>query len=114
MPDVIITPPGSASPHVRPNTNSFINHRIVRGDDLEVLRAGLRHRAQEVAEWFLGPPNKELSTPNEMRFGSRGSLAVALRGEKRGLWFDFGDHEGKDLFALIMRERGGSFSDAVK
>jgi hypothetical protein len=41
----------------------------------------------------FGEPNKRLSNGNELRFGNRGSKAVALNGDKRGQWYD---HEAQD------------------
>ena len=41
----------------------------------------------------FGEPNLKLSNGAELRFGSHGSKAVALHGDKRGSWFD---HEAQD------------------
>jgi hypothetical protein len=41
----------------------------------------------------FGEANKALSNGAEIRFGTKGSKAVALRGEKRGQWYD---HEQQD------------------
>jgi putative DNA primase/helicase len=36
----------------------------------------------------LGEPNRLLSTRQQLRFGSNGSVAVEIDGAKRGQWFD--------------------------
>jgi RecA-family ATPase len=41
----------------------------------------------------FGEANRKLSNGSELRFGSHGSKSVALRGEKRGSWYD---HEQQD------------------
>ncbi len=42
----------------------------------------------------FGEPNLKLSTGTELRFGSHGSKAVALHGDKRGSWYDHEAQEG--------------------
>lgn len=83
-------------------------------DDLNDLRAALIHRAADLAEALLGKPNAAIKCKNEKRWGRKGSMAVAVAGPKAGLWADHETGDGGDLFALIIRERGGKFSDAVK
>lgn len=56
-----------------------------------------------VARALLGEPNPALSRPFELRFGSRGSLAVDLN---KGLWHDHEAHTGGGVFDLIRRETG--------
>ena len=56
-------------------------------DDLDDLRALLTVDAERLATTLLGQPTKGLSTKKTLRFGSNGSLAVELRGRKRGEWF---------------------------
>src|SRR5262249_24395710 len=77
-------------------------------------RATLASRAAELAVALLGEPNRAMSTRRELRFGRHGSLAVTIAGLKVGLWFDHEAGAGVDMLALIMRERGRGFSDAVE
>src|SRR3954454_22520940 len=86
---------------------------VAEFDDLDDLRAELVAREREVAEELLGEPNRKLSSRGELRWGSRGSFSLALRGRKRGLCFDHEAGEGGDLLWLIRRQRGGRFEDAV-
>lgn len=52
----------------------------------------------------FGPFNKALSTTSQWRFGKKGSVAVELDGEKRGLWHDFESGEGG---TVLEHERPG-------
>jgi putative DNA primase/helicase len=82
--------------------------------DLALLRARLAARAAELAIALLGEPNRAMSHKRELRFGHHGSIAVVVAGPKAGLWFDHETRDGGDVIKLIMRERGGSFLDAVR
>lgn len=55
-----------------------------------------------VARELLGEPNKALSSKNELRFGSQGSLSVDLR---KGRWYDHEAGKGGGVLALVMREQ---------
>ena len=81
-------------------------------DELEEIRADLRAEAENVALVLMGEP--KVKTRDEWRWGrANGSLALALRGSKRGLWRDRASDEGGDLFDLIRHNRGGDFARAV-
>jgi hypothetical protein len=58
---------------------------------------------EPVARELLGEPNRAMSSKKELRFGTRGSLAVDL---KKGTWFDHEAGEGGGLLDLITRETG--------
>jgi putative DNA primase/helicase len=81
--------------------------------DLALLRASLISRAADVAITLLGKPNDALSSRRELRFGNRGSLAVATAGEKAGCWYDHENGAGGDLLQLIQRVHGGDFLAAI-
>jgi len=80
-------------------------------DDLAELRAALRARAAEVGEALLGQP--AWRRRSELRWGRRGSLSLAVAGERAGLWHDHERGEGGDLLALVMRERRCDFPAAL-
>lgn len=65
-------------------------------------------------EMILGAPNLKLSNRKQWRYGRRGSLAVKLSGKDAGLWFDHELQQGGDGLALIMRERGVGFPEALE
>ena len=81
-------------------------------DDLDPLRATLRARAGEVAEALLAPPTHR--SRSELRWGRRGSLALAIAGPKAGLWHDHESGTGGDILDLIRRERRCGFAEAVQ
>ena len=82
-------------------------------DDIEDVRAGLQASTEGVVLALLGEP--KVRARSEWRWGSNnGSLAVVMRGAKRGLWCDRASDEGGDLFALIQHRRGGNFARAMK
>ena len=59
---------------------------------------------EPVALKLLGEPNAKLSNPpRDMRFGSRGSMAVDYEG---GKWFDHETQIGGGVLDLIARETG--------
>ena len=79
---------------------------------LDELRAALRDDVEAVAVALLGPPNRG-SARHGMRWGSKGSLSLALRGSKRGAWFSHEAGEGGGPFGLIRHALGCGFPDAV-
>lgn len=66
--------------------------------------------APNVARMLLGEPNRALSSPKEMRWGSRGSLSLDLG---KGIWHDHERGEGGGVLDLIRRERGLANGAAV-
>ncbi|MCL5779093.1 AAA family ATPase [Limibaculum sp. FT325] len=51
---------------------------------------------------MFGEPNREHSTPEDLRFGTRGSKSVALTGAKRGQWYDH--EEGKGGYLPVAHD----------
>jgi hypothetical protein len=82
--------------------------------NVTAIRAPLVDRAAEVATALLGKSNHRLSSKEELRFGSRGSLAVVIAGTKAGSWYDHENGVGGDLFTLIRRTVGGDFVAALE
>jgi putative DNA primase/helicase len=81
--------------------------------DATALRSALSGRAAELAINLLGDHNRGMSSKREMRFGRHGSLAVVITGPKAGMWHDHQSGAGGDMIALILRERGRGFRDAI-
>jgi putative DNA primase/helicase len=82
--------------------------------DLNALRSSLAARSSELAAALLGEANRAMSSKRELRFGRHGSLGVVIAGPKAGMWHDHQIGSGGDMISLIMRERGGTFRDAVE
>lgn len=56
------------------------------------------------ARELLGEPNEHLSSKDELRFGTNGSVSVILTGERRGTWYDHEAEIGGGVLDLL-RER---------
>ncbi|MCX7347898.1 MAG: conjugal transfer protein TraA, partial [Alphaproteobacteria bacterium] len=69
------------------------------GRDWQAFDREVRARVRVLALELLGKPG--LRTPDEWRWGRKGSLSLVMSGERAGLWFD---HE---------LGQGGSFADLV-
>jgi putative DNA primase/helicase len=76
-------------------------------------RQELRARAAEIVQSFLGEPNRRLSTKRQLRWGSRGSFALNVQGDKAGLWFDHENGCGGDIIDFLKRQLGHSIGDAI-
>jgi hypothetical protein len=61
------------------------------------------HLIESLAQHFLGEPNPKLSTKGELRYGTRGSLAINI---EQGTWFDHELGEGGGALDFITRETG--------
>jgi putative DNA primase/helicase len=85
---------------------------MTRPDDLADLRAALRARAAEVAECLLGRPTHR--GRGELRWGRKGSLALAVAGPKAGLWHDHEAGAGGDMLDLIAGEKQCDFREALR
>jgi hypothetical protein len=64
----------------------------------------LNRCASELARHLLGQPNQSFSTSSQLRYGSKGSLAVEIDGPKRGQWFDHEQGKGGAGLELICAE----------
>jgi putative DNA primase/helicase len=66
----------------------------------------------DIARRLLGEPNNVLSTRSQLRFGTNGSVAVEIAGEKRGSWFDHENGVGGGPLDLIRAKLGLVNSEA--
>ena len=81
--------------------------------DAREISEHLSCNAEQVVESLLGAPNTSLSSKNEYRYGKKGSLSIAMRGENRGTWFDFETSESGNLLHLIQRTLNLDFKAAL-
>ena len=72
--------------------------------DWDAFSSDLKARVPELAEELLGAP--AFRSRIEWRWGSRGSLAVAIAGAKAGSWFDHEAGSGGGFVDLVAREHG--------
>jgi hypothetical protein len=70
--------------------------------------------AERIARALLGTPNEKLSTKNQLRYGTNGSLAIEIAGDKTGTWFDHENQVGGGMLALVQRERNCDKAAAVE
>jgi putative DNA primase/helicase len=82
--------------------------------DCNLIHAAIKTNSRAFYEMMLGTPNRKLSNHNQLRYGTRGSLVVALTGKNAGMWFDHEAQQGGDGLDLIMRECGVRFLEACK
>ncbi len=69
---------------------------------------------EAVARRLCGEPNQKLSSREELRFGTNGSLAVFIAGEYRGTWHSFEPPEnGGGVLDLIRYKLGVSNGAAI-
>lgn len=83
----------------------------MRQSPLSASDVAIAARMGDVAHELLGVPNDELSTRNELRYGSRGSLAVDLR---KGVWSDFERGAAGGVVDLVVDRRGGTKDEAIE
>jgi hypothetical protein len=89
--------------------DSRTNHQF----DLEDLRVALNNCAADLSIYFLGNPNRLMSSRRDLRFGRHGSLSIVIAGPKIGGWFDHETGEHGGMFDLVMREQGCTFIEAL-
>ena len=75
------------------------------------MESDLSGYAEAIATALLGPPNRALSSPTDLRFGARGSLSVDL--EKNG-WFDHERNIGGGMVELVQDKLGVSRGEALR
>ena len=83
------------------------------GASAKEVVAALNARIGELARELLGEPNRELSTPTQLRFGTHGSIAVELEGDDAGRWFDHEHGIGGAGIQLLRHRRGLSNGAAL-
>ena len=79
-----------------------------------ILRDEVRFNAEKIAIDILGVPNKKLSNPHTLRFGSSGKIAVCIRGERRGNWIDFSSDKSGDMFHLVQDKFSYDFKSSAE
>nr|BDD44738.1 hypothetical protein 4 [Rhodospirillaceae bacterium] len=68
---------------------------------------------EPVARALLGEPNARASNGSTLRWGTHGSLAVTISGDKAGTWFDHENNEGGGTIDLVTRGTGLKDREAV-
>lgn len=76
-------------------------------------REELRGMAEQIAQSFLGEPNRSLSTKHQLRWGRKGSFKLNVAGDKAGLWYDHENEIGGDIIDFLKQQRGCSTGEAI-
>ncbi len=66
----------------------------------------LNDRIGDLAVALLGTPNRELSSQQKLRFGTKGSVAVEIAGKEAGRWYDHEAGIGGAGLELIRHHLG--------
>jgi len=80
---------------------------------LQSIHGSLNAQAPQFVETLLGAPNKKLSNNTTYSYGNKGSLKIHVSGNKAGLWYDFEQGSGGNLFNLIEHVKGCDFKEAL-
>ncbi|WP_037213756.1 AAA family ATPase [Rickettsia tamurae] len=87
-------------------------NELSRKQEMTDLKRQLFLRVERVAYSLLGSPNKYLSNNHTLRWGENGKIVMKITGSKAGIWHDFSNDTGGDLFTLVQRENNCSFIQA--
>jgi len=66
----------------------------------------LNQRIEDLARELLGEPNNDLSTQIQLRYGTKGSIAIEINGSQRGRWYDHEQGIGGDGMEFIRARLG--------
>lgn len=69
---------------------------------------------EPVARRLLGDPDPRLSSKEEWRYGTRGSLSIKVGGPHKGTWNDHEAATGGGVLDLVAREKGGDRKSAAE
>ncbi len=70
------------------------------------IAAQLNQRIEDLARELLGEPNDDLSTQEQLRYGTKGSIAIKINGSQRGRWYDHEQGVGGDGMEFIRARLG--------
>ena len=96
------------------NQKSRVDLKAEWDKEAEELRHSLKFKAENIVRDLLGEPNKRLSNGRELRYGEHGKIVVRISGDKAGMWHDFSESKGGDLFSLVQHVRGGDFKESAE
>src|SRR5262249_47048491 len=95
-------PPGAALPPRHSRRHQEVDAAMSKGFALPI---------EPIARCLLGEPNRALSSANELRYGTRGSLAIDLA---NGTWFDHETNTGGGTLDLVTRQTGFDGKERTK
>ena len=80
---------------------------------VDVVRDRLPFACEKIVNQILGKPELAFSDNTTLRYGSNGSLAIAISGSKAGMWYDFAKDQGGDMFDFVKMHLGKNFKQSV-
>lgn len=96
-----------AEPKKTKTTETKLDYKASAQQINEVLSA----QFESLAHHLLGAPNRKLSSANNLRYGSKGSLSINV---EKGLWHNFETGEKGNALQLISMQLGFSdFKDSI-
>ena len=99
---------------VKSQTPDLANFKPKPHYDAQAITISLSNMAESLVKKLLGKPNEKLSSSSEWRYGHKGSLAITMSGDKKGLWYNFETGQSGNLLQLIQTQMGLAFNDALK
>ena len=88
-----------------------LNHNAPTKASPAEVKTALSERMEPLCRALI--PDKPKRCGNELRYGTNGSLAVCIAGDKSGVWHDHEADAGGGPIDLIMREHAASFPEAM-
>lgn len=76
------------------------------------LAARVNTRMADLAQSLLGDPSPSHSTKSQLRYGTKGSMAIEIAGPRAGRWFDHEAGVGGDGLELIRHHKSLSDTEA--
>ena len=70
------------------------------------VAAALNARIADLVRDLCGDPNRDPSSPQQLRFGTHGSVAVEIAGDNAARWFDHAQRFGADGLELVKHRQG--------
>ena len=80
--------------------------RAATGMSVARLADMLNERIGDLSRELLGTPNRQLSSAQQLRFGTKGSVAVEIDGADKGRWYDHEQGAGGAGLELIGHHLG--------
>lgn len=72
-----------------------------------------KNNAAAITQAVLGEPNRAHSSQTEWRYGTNGSLAVVIAGERAGTWHDHESGSGGGMLDLVQQRRNFDKASAL-
>jgi putative DNA primase/helicase len=93
--------------------HNFLDQNAPRKLDVQA-REELRAIAPQIISSFLGEPNRRLSNSWQLRWHSKGSLALQLTGKYAGCWYDHASKAGGDIVDFIQAQHRCPIGQAIQ